>query len=595
MTWTPTGIDLTERFRAYVEQLRATHEELAEDGVNVPSDDMTEDDTTDETVPTPTYRDAFLEAAHYARSPCTAGRSSITLDSQMSRRAFVASVGAAAAATATAGTAAAQEDQDLVPNFESKYTPQPRLKGTQLRVTEHDASEMGELDYVDNDGNVQSFTDEFGARLAKPPEADDETHNPVGFHPSKIQSTEYTAFPRDVTRTNADDEEEPVSALDAQEWTTDASSTAGSITVADAEEALSIATSSQTSGDVASATFSNFTIDSGEARKVIQLVLDVNTLEADAVVDVKVVDAGGASVVSTIDPAADSAAAATIATAQGQGIVYQTEVGALTGGPDLDTIEEIAVEISEANADLTIHGLNLELDTEWSFGEREVYDTEEEAVVTETLVEPTGMSWITSLSSLTEQFGSALINALEYKAQIRADESPASNWEAEVETIERGSYSHRFRMAGGIELPGGLYDVDVVAPGTLVGEVRHPESVYQTVEFAHGLSSLPTLDDLEDVEWTDATSTFQDAEMEAEVTISQNATAGDTIGFHAVVTESEEIVNEMVASASGGGGAAVLSSGNSGGFMSNPIGWVVAVFTGVIGTVAMWASRATGE
>ncbi|GAB7011789.1 hypothetical protein JCM18549_00600 [Halolamina salina] len=186
-------------------------------------------------------------------------------------------------------------------------------------MTEHDVADMGELDYVDNDGNIKSFTEEFGAVLAEPPEADDETHNPVGFHPSEIDTSEYTAFPRDVTRTNADGEEEPVSALDAQEWTTDASSTAGSITVGDAEDALTVSTSSQTSGDVASATFSNFTIDSGEQRKMLQLVLDVNTLEASAVVNVKAVDAGGASVVTTIDSAADSAAESTIATTQGQG------------------------------------------------------------------------------------------------------------------------------------------------------------------------------------------------------------------------------------------------------------------------------------
>ncbi|MFD1527055.1 hypothetical protein, partial [Halolamina salina] len=504
----------------------------------------------------------------------------------------------AAATAATAGTAAAQsetEQQDLVPNFDSEYTPQPRLTGAQFRVTEHDVADMGELDYVDNDGNIKSFTEEFGAVLAEPPEADDETHNPVGFHPSEIDTSEYTAFPRDVTRTNADGEEEPVSALDAQEWTTDASSTAGSITVGDAEDALTVSTSSQTSGDVASATFSNFTIDSGEQRKMLQLVLDVNTLEASAVVNVKAVDAGGASVVTTIDSAADSAAESTIATTQGQGIVYQVELGKLSGGTNLDTLEEIVIEISEANADLTIHGLNLELDTEWTFGEREVYDSAEETVVTETLVEPTGMSWITSLSTLTEQFSDATIRNLEYKTQVRADESPASNWDAAIEPVERGTYSHRFKMAGGLEVPGGLYDVDVVKAGTLVGEVRHPESAYQTVEYAHDLSSLPTLDNLDEVSWTDVTNHFQDAEMEAEVTISQNASAGDQIGIHAVVTEDEGIVTEMaVSSGSGGGGAAPMSN-NSGGFMSDPIGWIVAALTGVVGTLGIWKARGSGQ
>lgn len=570
MTWDPDGIVVGEAFSDYVDDLRETSNYAAGGGNAHFSDDMT-DTTSDE--------DAQVATTNAATE---------ALNDDMSRRVFMAAAGAAMATAAGAGGVAAQEGGS-VPNFSSEYTPVPKTVGTRLSVETH-TPEMDQLDYVDNDGNVKSFTEEYGAVLEPDPENDGEGHNPVTFNASMIDSPEYTDFPRGVTRTNADDEEVAVSALDASEWTTDGSGSAGSISVSDEEDALVVTTSSQTSGDVATATFSNFTIDSGEQRKMLQLVLDVDTLESGAVVDVEVVDAGGASVVSTIDPSADSAADATIATAQGTGVVHQVEIGALSGGADLDTLEEIVVSVSEANASLTIHGLNLELDSEWSFGTREVYDSENDEVTEETLVEPTGRTGIVSLPSLTNQFTEATITGVEYDVELRSSEAPASNWEVEVTDVDRGSYESRFKMVGGLELPGGLYEVEVKQPGELVDEVRHPDDVYQTVEYAHDQADLPTLDDVEDTSWTDGTNVLEEGDMDAEVTLSTTVSAGDTIGLHYIITESEEIVSSMVGSAGGGGGPALSSGG--GGIMSNLWAWVVAIGTGAIGAVALVRRRA---
>ncbi|WP_144900884.1 twin-arginine translocation signal domain-containing protein [Halobellus captivus] len=586
MTWRPTGIVVGEAFSDYVARLRETYKHAA-DGGNVHSiEPMPETHTDDEQ--TQDYRDAFLEAAHYARPEAVDfAIPSLSINQPMTRRTFLYGVGAAAATAATAGVGAAQSD--AVPNFDSEYTPIPHVEGAQFRVGEHDASDMGALDYVDNDGNVQSFTDEFGAVLAPDPEDEDEPHNPVGFHPSRIQTEEYTAFPRGETYDDGDDEDAPVRAVDSTHWSTDEADTSGSITVEDADDdALSISTSGQGSGDVASATFSDFEIGSGEARKTIQLVLDIDQLEAGAVVDVNVVDASGSSVTASIDPDADEADDSTIAIEQGSGIVYQTEIGELDGGTDLDTLDELIVEVSEANAELTIHGINLELDSEWSFGTRETYDSEDEEIQTETLVEPAGMTWITSLSSLTEQFGDATIVDLEYEVEVRADEAPLSNWEIEVSDVERSEETKKYHLVGGLEIPGGLYEVEVVEPGTLVDEVRHPDSVYQSVEYAHDLSELPTIDEVDNVEWTDATSVLEDGDSDSEVEISTTVTAGDTIGLNYDLREGEQIVNAMVGS-SGGGGAAPASGG---GFMSSIWGWVTAGVTGILGAIgiASWIS-----
>mgnify|MGYP006280957467 CR=1 FL=1 len=566
MTWDPEGIVVGDAFADYVEDLRETYENASGGGNAHFSDDMN-DTTSDED----------------AQAATTA------VDQNMTRRAFAAGVGVAAATAAGAGTVSAQEETAKVPDFTSEYTPVPKVTGARISVENHQP-EMNQLDYVDNDGNVLSLTDQFGAVLEPDPENDGEGHNPVTFNASMIHSPEYTAFPRGVTRTNADDEEVAVSALDASEWTTDGSGSTGSISVSDQEDALVVSTSGQTSGDTATASFTNFTIDSGEQRKMLQLVLDVDTLESGAVVDVEVVDAGGASVTSTIDAAADSAAASTIATAQGTGVVHQVEIGSLSGGADLDTLEEIVVSVSEANAAVTFHGMNLELDTEWSFGTREVYDSETDEVTEETLVEPTGRTGIVSLPSLTNQFTEAAITGVEYDVELRASEAPASNWEVKTESVDRGSYESRFILVGGLELPGGLYEVEVKQTGELVDEVRHPDDVYQTVEYAHDLAELPTIDDVEDTSWTDASTVLEGGDMDTEVTISTTVSAGDTIGLNYILTESEEIVSSMWTSAGGGGGPA-LSSGD-GGIMSNLWAWVAALGVGAVGAIAALRRRA---
>lgn len=582
MTWDPDGIVVGEAFVAYVTELRNREIKRAAGGVNAHFSDNMTDTSSDDDGQVTNYSDAFLEAAHYARPESVAfAVPSISLDSEMGRRAFVAAVGTAAATAATAGTAAAQEDAGLIPDFSSEYSPIPGVEDGRWKTDEH-TPEMEQLDYVDNEGAIQSLTEDYGAVLTPDPGEDGETHNPVSFHPSLLETAEYTAFPRGVTREDADGEEEDVSALDAQEWT-------GDLLVSDDGDALVVESDALADGASQTATFDNFTIDSGEARKVIQLVVDVDQLDAASTVDVEVVDASGASVTASIDPDADATAESTIATSQNSGVVYQTEIGELTGGSDLDTLEEIVVTVSDADAALTIHGLNLELDSEWSFGTRQVYDSEEEEVNEETLVEPTGRTGIVSLTSLTNQFTGATVYDVHYDVDVVASEAPLDNWEVEIEEVDRGTYSQRYHLVGALELPGGLYEVEVLEPGEVVDEVRHPDDVYRTVEYAHDLAEVPTMDDVDDIEWTDATTVFEDGDIGDDVTVSTTVSAGDRIGLHYDVTEDEEIIGAM-AVAPGGGGAPAMGGGGS--IMTNVWAWIAAIGAGTLGAIGLMRRRA---
>jgi len=93
------------------------------------------------------------------------------------------------------------------------------------------------------------------------------------------------------------------------------------------------------------------------------------------------------------------------------------------------------------------------------------------------------------------------------------------------------------------------------------------------------------------VEWTDATSVLEGGDMDAEVTVSTTVSAGDTVGLHHRITESEEIVSSMATSAGGGGGAPALGGGD-GGIMSNLWAWVAAIGTGAVGAIALLRRRA---
>ena len=97
------------------------------------------------------------------------------------------------------------------------------------------------------------------------------------------------------------------------------------------------------------------------------------------------------------------------------------------------------------------------------------------------------------------------------------------------------------------------------------------------------------MDDVDDLEWTDATPVVEDGDMDDEVTLSTTVSAGDRVGLHYDLTEDEEIVSAMSA-APGGGGAPAL--GSDGGLMTSMWGWGAAIVTGLIGAVALIRRRA---
>lgn len=578
--------------------------------------DMSENTTDDNGQIETDYEDDYLAAAQFATPEAVefAPRAAAQFNKQMGRRAFLAGVGATAAA-GMAGTAAGQEGTpeiptgEVTPEFGSDFTPAPWIRAT-TTVAEHTPELLnddgeGELMFDDNNGEPSDLT-ESGVVIADRDD-EDSPHNPVSFVATDIISDELQDFPRGVTYDSDGDGEDDsdVRAVDATHWSVDEANTAGTMTVEDASDGgLHVTTSSQGSGDVAVATFNDFTIDSNEAKKFLQLFEDIDVLESGVVVTFRLTDSAGTTVTATIDPSADESTGSVIANQTATGDVYQRQLGEFTNGTDLDTIESLEIEVAEANADLTIMGLNLEREGAYEIGRQEFINSDDE-LDAETITEPrartsyislTGESDPDSETALLTTLPDARVYNVEYDTEIRTAELPSDAIDAEVVVPDRSDYDKEFHLVGGFDL-GSLtenYDVSI-SPVGLYGKVRHPSSRYLTAQFAKGLSEIPTLDDTEDISWTDSTNTFENGDHRDggdEVEMSASISGSAITGFWMEIQEDDSIIREMVKPA-GGGGAPPQPEG--GGFLSTIIGKVTAVGTGTVGALGLAKLLGGGE
>lgn len=530
----PTGLDIGEKALAYIETLRQTW----------PRDDEL---ASKHGVP------AEKRHSQTTMSGIPSDSDEQITNATPSRRTFMRGVGAAAT-VAVLGTGHASA---AGVGYGSGLVQDPMLVGS-VTIDEHQ-DEFDELDYIADDESTASLTD-AGARVAHRDE-DDEPHNPVTVWANNIAAPDYTAFPRDVTREDEDGDEEDVSALDAQEWVTDASASAGTITVEDDGDALRVLVEGQGAGDTTTATFDNFTIDSGEARKYLQMVSNIDNLPAGTVVTVRVVDVDGDSKEFTIDSDADGSADDVIATAQGAGQVFQAQLGdiATTGDGDFETIESVEIAVDDADLDLTLHGLNLERADRWQFGTREYLDEDDE-VDTETVYSPSGAFSITTLSGLdTAPMAGADIEDVTYDIEVPAsklDEGMDHEWT----DADRYDQEHRLDSLYGWDLPS-QYALDWDL-SSLVDTVLHPGSRYIDARFATGLDEVPDREDIDDMDWTNRTSNYSDASIDDEITITSAFSASDVLAMHFDVLYTDAERDDIESSAAAVG---PTDAGGSGG------------------------------
>lgn len=501
-----------------------------------------------------------------------------SFDNNVSRRramqlgaAGVAAVAAGGALTGTVGAQQVDHTSDLAHD--------PRIDGT-VTVAEH-GPEMSQMQYIDDQGEVAWLIDD-GIVLAAG--EDDTPHNPVTIQANAIAAEDYRNFPRGEQYDSDSDGEDDadLDVVDATHWSVDDSSSAGSGTVETVtgpndEDALHVSTSSNDATITFS--FSDFTIDSGELRKVMQLIADVDSLDSAATVEVSAVDSNDAKATATIDSSADGSADDVIATATGTSIVYQQQLGTLVGS--LDTIQSLEVAVSGANADVTFSALNLAREDAWSFGTYERTNSDDE-VETATYTEPSGTFAITGLDSLGGAVAGSRIHGVQYDVEQRARELPSNQTlirETEVDTTQ---YDRpvRLEVAHVFEWPT-AYDIDS-SVGTLRDVVRMASSRYLTVGVETAAGNVETWDDVDDLDMAAKTSQYDS--VDAERDLSSAISPGDTVVVYYDLSLDEGEADAYLSS--GGGGAA---GGSSDGGDDGVIGMLLG--GGVLGLVAFVVNK----
>ncbi|QHS17200.1 twin-arginine translocation signal domain-containing protein [haloarchaeon 3A1-DGR] len=507
----------------------------------------------------------------------------------VSRRTFMKGIGAAAAASVVgAGTVSAQ----AALNFESGLVQAPYLEGTVTVETVHvggttrdgedDIDSMGVLDYIADDGSLASLKD--AGTVIAPREDESTPHNPVTLRADRIDAEDFRSFPRGETydEDGDGDAETDVSALDATHWTTDASGSTGTIDVTDADDALSVVVSGQASGDVATATFTDFSIGDGEQRKYLQLVANVNSLPSGTSATLSVIDEDGDAKAFDIDPSADPDANTTIATATGSGQVFQVQLGEIStsgsGDGTFANIEKVELSVSDADLDVELHALNLDRETQWSFGTNE-YTNSDDELETQTLHEPNGEFSIVGIDDVSVPLAEATLRNVTSDVRVEASEIPADDVNSEFsDASDYGGYSDLHETIFGFDLPS-AYEISW-AISSMMDEIRfHSGDRYLSAEFATGLDEVPTVEDVEDIDWTDRRSTYADGSKGDEVSVSSTVSASEIAAVHfEVLLESGEkgsIESVPMGGPTGREGGGLLST------IMGPVGALLSAIGGI--------------
>ena len=488
-------------------------------------------------------------------------------NSEMDRRRFLATTAAVGVAAATAGTGVASAQSEGV-NFDGELAHDPRATATAtiedvyLSGTE-DLSNMGDLDFVDNSGTVQNLAD-WGITTQGVEEIDVEERvaadcNPIEIRADKATTEAYTAWPRGETVADGDGGEEDLGALThPSEWTTSANAT-----VEADGDALRFSTSGLSTGSEETARFDAFeTITSGVMRKYVQMVLDVVSVPSDGTVEFRVFSEDSAvdPWVVSIDPAAEDATADdVIATSSATGLVAQPRIGDLD--VDLESISAFEIAAVDADSELLLHGLDLERESRWSFGESTTSVDEDGNAETETLREFSGWTGLTSLSTLSETIlGGATISDVRQHVETRASLLPGSETFTEVTEAPAGiDYERRLRVAHIFYLPT-AFELNW-STNALSDEGTLSSSRYNEVGVATEVGTVTGWEDIDELSLTDRTSSYgfeQDVELLPVFDPGQGNMVVYDLGMSA-----DEVDSYL--GGSSGGWALVGSSGGSGG------------------------------
>ena len=458
-------------------------------------------------------------------------------------------------------------------NFQNEKTPNPTIVEDTLTISEHDRAWMdGPLEYYDDSSDVTQLNATVNASQT----------TPVGVRFDKIDADAYQVFPR------IDNENNNWATWTAAGNWTKSSGAGSSVTISDADadqvDKVSI-DASVVAGETATATFAqNVSITEDPTKRVLVFAGNVDTLAAGSHVHVRVVDDDGDYHYANISADTLQADAEdVIANSTGTGYVFQERVSNLPSSGTLDEISKIEVVTTDANAKITIAGLDVGRKSEFDLAEVERDtddDGENETTVVTNLYEG-GVTGLTSLSTLGSEFDSASIMDLEvYDVQYQlSDLTNSEEWDTNFTTADDYSYPQKLELYADLEVPSAI-DLSH-GSFTLEFDQGVPNERYVALETASDVDSTEAFGNISDSSYTDHTDSLSGQDTTTDLIGSPSADT--TYRFHAVILlQTEEVENMM--DASGGMGP---TGSQGGGFFNSLFGQAVTLIGSVLGAVGM--------
>jgi hypothetical protein len=522
-------------------------------------------------------------------------------ETEIGRRAMMIASAGAVATAAGVGTVSAQES--FTPDYTSSLISDTLLEST-VEIGQLDLSEMDPLQYIDDDGETSDLEDDgWSVRERKDadPDVDPTPHNPVSLSAAEIDSTEYKSFPRGETfdESGDGDKDTDVSILDVTHWSKDASGSNGSGSISDQTSpadgpGLRVEATQSTSDSIVFSFDSSYvSVESGEDRKRMQLVVDVDTLATDTTVRFRAIDEDGDYREALIDTAEDETTDSVIASGTGSSIVYDTALGDIAqtnnGDGNFNNLSEVEIHVDDGDATVDIFGMNLERESEWQFGDEEVLNSDDE-IETNTITEPSGSFAINSIESIPAPLDSATLSGVSIDVEQRGSDLP-SEWQQIYSEDSPSGYDRERRLAQGhVHLMRDQYALSW-SSGTLYLVGGLPSSRYIEVGHQTNVDPVPeTRDELiEDISYIDdsgSVSVGDDTENE----LANSVLSGEyAVVLADIVLSSDELAAvEQSVGATGAAGAA----GGGGGILSTGRGAITAVAAVVGGLIAWLRARA---
>lgn len=480
-----------------------------------------------------------------------------------------------AVVTAGAGNAAAQATYPL--NTSADEHPDTYFSEDRLTIETHNQSTMGWLEYEDDNGKIQTIQAHVNGS---------KNGAKVSYRADQLADSDLNQFPR----TDSEDGNNSVTWTNAGDWTvsTNAAVTDSDGSTASGVESIQITASSMTSGDTETATYSAPSITSDAEKRFLQAVLNVDQLDSGSVVEVRVKDGDGDYVAAEVNASRDATANDVIANGTANGVIFQEQLGQLTvegsGDGSLDAVDSIEVVTTDANAQVTITGLNVEKKSAWDFGTERVPDTSTDDTddYTDEVVRDRpngGAIEAASLQGLGDWADDATVNKLTYlDVEYHLQDKPESV-NANITDGENFPNYELLELTWTRTIPT-AYDI---THGQI--ELKTEQSLlserYTKLRYAEGTGDKST-SEVSDSNWIDLTGSLGDEGKT--ITADSTGQSGVTYKFQLTGKLLPEQADNLEAAQQQGGGGFWGGSSSGGGPFSSMYNWVAG---GVVGLLTM--------